>query len=85
MDFQATEEAFSPQTRTSSTSKHEIYNFFIFLWFFCPPGSGYGPTDLIENGSNRHNTVPIERRQIRNEQGLVIERISWQFGIKNLS
>jgi hypothetical protein len=34
-DFQATEEAFSPQKRTSSTSKHEISNFFltfVTLW-----------------------------------------------------
>jgi hypothetical protein len=31
--FQATEEAFSPQKRTSSTSKHEIScNFFLILW-----------------------------------------------------
>jgi hypothetical protein len=30
-DFQATEEAFSPQKRTSSTSKQEISNCFLFL------------------------------------------------------
>jgi hypothetical protein len=28
----ATGEAFSPQKRTSSTSKHEIFKLFIFLW-----------------------------------------------------
>ncbi len=33
MDFQATEEAFSPQKRTSRTSKHEFS-------YFCPPGCG---------------------------------------------
>jgi hypothetical protein len=34
-------EAFSPQKRTSSTSKEKIYYFFsIFLGHFCPPGSG---------------------------------------------
>jgi hypothetical protein len=31
-DVQATGEAFSPQTRTSSTSKDEIINCFIFFW-----------------------------------------------------
>ncbi len=39
-DVKATGEAFSPQRRTSSTSKNEIINFFSFLWvLFCPPGS----------------------------------------------
>ncbi len=32
MDARATEEALSPQKRTSSTSKHEILYFFLFLW-----------------------------------------------------
>jgi hypothetical protein len=31
-DVQATGEAFSPQKRTSSTSKHKIYQLFLFLW-----------------------------------------------------
>jgi hypothetical protein len=45
--------AFSPQKKTSSTFKHEIsYLFPIFLGHFCPPGSGSGPTYLIESGSN---------------------------------
>jgi hypothetical protein len=48
-DVQATEEAFSPQKRTSSTSQHEIFS--IFVGQFCSPGSGYGFTDLIESGS----------------------------------
>ncbi len=40
-DVQATEEAFSLQKRTSSTSKNEIYFFFsIFAGHFCPPESG---------------------------------------------
>jgi hypothetical protein len=38
---QATGEAFSHQKRTSSTSKHENYILFsIFVYHFCPPGSG---------------------------------------------
>ncbi len=42
-DVKATEEAFSPQKRTSSTYKHEIYLFFsVFEGHFCPPGSGCG-------------------------------------------
>jgi hypothetical protein len=32
MDVQATEEAFSPQKRTFSTSKHEIFKFLKYLW-----------------------------------------------------
>jgi hypothetical protein len=40
-DAQATGEAFSPQKRTSSTSKHENSVLFsIFVSHFCPPGSG---------------------------------------------
>ncbi len=44
--------------RTSSTSKHEISKIFLILicrvGHFCRPGSrsGYGPTELIETGSN---------------------------------
>jgi hypothetical protein len=46
-NFQATGEAFSPQKRTSSISKHEIFSLFsIFVGLFCPPGSG--STDLME-------------------------------------
>ena len=42
---QATGEAFSPQKRTSSTSKDENSVLFsIFLGHFCPPGSGSGST-----------------------------------------
>ncbi len=38
-----TEEAFSSQMRTSSTSKHEIPNFFsTFVRHLCHPGSGSG-------------------------------------------
>ncbi len=38
---QATGEAFSPQKRTSSTKKNEIYWLFpMFVCHFCPPGSG---------------------------------------------
>jgi hypothetical protein len=40
-DNHATGEAFSPQMRTSSTSKHEIYSLCsIFVGHFCPLGSG---------------------------------------------
>jgi hypothetical protein len=44
---QATEESFSPQKRTSSTSKNEIYELFsIFGGHFYPHGSG--STALLE-------------------------------------
>ncbi len=36
-DNQATGEAFSPQKRTSSTSKHNFFTFYIFVGHFCPP------------------------------------------------
>jgi hypothetical protein len=56
-DFQATEEAFSPQRRTSSTSKHEISKLFLlfgvtFALLDPDPDSESGSTDLIESGSN---------------------------------
>ncbi len=48
-DAQATGEAFSPQKRTSSNSKHEISLLFSFVvGHFCPPESG--------SGSNNSNT-----------------------------
>ncbi len=55
-----TREAFSPQKKISSTSKHEISLLFsIFLGHFCPPES----TDLIGSGSETlvhyAGTVPI--------------------------
>ncbi len=31
-DVQATREACNPQKRTSSTLKHEFFNFFLLLW-----------------------------------------------------
>jgi hypothetical protein len=34
---QATEEAFHPQKRTSSTSKNEIYQLFLRLWVIFAP------------------------------------------------
>jgi hypothetical protein len=40
-DFQATEEAFSPQKRASSTSKHEISKKFSCVGHVCPSGYGY--------------------------------------------
>jgi hypothetical protein len=56
-DVQATEEAFSPQKRTSSTSNMKFLNFFLFMWIIFAlldpnSDSGYGSTDLIESGSN---------------------------------
>jgi hypothetical protein len=39
-DAQATGEAFSPQKRTSSTAKDEIYKLFSFFGHFCPHESG---------------------------------------------
>jgi hypothetical protein len=45
-DAQATGEAFSPQKRTSSTSKHENSVLFsTFVGNFCPPGSGSGSSN----------------------------------------
>ncbi len=46
-DVRALEEAFTPQKRTSST----------FVGHFCPPGSRYGATDLIESGSGSETLV----------------------------
>ncbi len=52
-DVQATEEAFSPQKRTPSPSKLAISRKkFFFCGSFCPPGFGYGSTDLLESGGN---------------------------------
>jgi hypothetical protein len=58
-NVQATEEAFSPQKRTSSTSKHEISNFYLFLKVIfalldLDPDfeTGSGSTDLIEIGTS---------------------------------
>ncbi len=39
-DVQATRKDFSPQKRTSSSSKNEILNFSIFMGHFFPPRSG---------------------------------------------
>jgi hypothetical protein len=58
-NVQATGEAFSPQNRTYSTSKNEIY--FLCLWVIfallgpdpvCESGSEYGSRDPIESRSN---------------------------------
>jgi hypothetical protein len=50
---QATKEAFSPQKRTSSTSKDEILlTVFCFLDHLSPLGSGSGSMDPIESGSD---------------------------------
>jgi hypothetical protein len=58
MDAHATEEAFSLQKKTSSTSKHEIFKNFLFLWVIFvildldpDSESRSGSTDLIEYGS----------------------------------
>jgi hypothetical protein len=47
-DVQATEGSFSPQKRTSSTSKHELFEslqFFLFLWA-CPVRIRIQPTKI---------------------------------------
>ncbi len=51
-DGQATEEAFSLQKRTSSTSKHEISRFFLFLcvvFALLDPGIRIQPTKISAN------------------------------------
>jgi hypothetical protein len=55
-DVKATGEAFSPQKKPSSTSRHEISKLFsIFVGQICPhesgSKSGSGSTDQIESGS----------------------------------
>jgi hypothetical protein len=46
-DAQAAGEAFSPQKRTFSNSKHEMYLLFsFFVGHFCPPESGSGSASL---------------------------------------
>jgi hypothetical protein len=51
-EVQATGEAFSPQKRTYSTPKTEIYQLLsIFVGHICPPGSGYGSRGPIESRS----------------------------------
>jgi hypothetical protein len=49
----STDEAFSHQKRTSSTSKHEISSIFVgsFLLSWIQPDLKSGSTDLIESGS----------------------------------
>ncbi len=57
--FQATEEPFSPQKRTSRTQNIKFLIFFLFLWVIFAlldldpySESWYGSTDLIESGYN---------------------------------
>ncbi len=45
-DVQATEGAFSPQKRTTSTSKHEISNFFTSFYFCGHAQCGFGSSRL---------------------------------------
>jgi hypothetical protein len=50
--FQATAEAFTLLKRTSSTSKHDF--FYLFLWVFlssCNPNPGPDPADQNQSGS----------------------------------
>ncbi len=65
-DVQATEEAFSPQKRKSSTSKHETSYSFLFLGVIFAlldpdpdPESGYGSTELKEFGSETLHKTPL--------------------------
>jgi hypothetical protein len=66
-DVQATVEAFTPKKRTSSTSKHEISELFLFLWVFCPPGSGSGPS--------RPKSMRIRIRNTGYKRPFLIKRI----------
>jgi hypothetical protein len=61
--------------RTSRTSKYEISCFPIFVDHFCPPGSGSGPTDLIESGSETPaETQPYTVRDACNYIGTYRQR-----------
>jgi hypothetical protein len=60
MYVQALGEAFSPQKKTFSASKNEIYELYIFLWSFMPfwirirlanPDPGFGSKGPIESES----------------------------------
>jgi hypothetical protein len=52
-DIQATEEAFSPQERSSSTSKHgKFLHFFLFLWAILALMDP-DPADQNQGGSNK--------------------------------
>jgi hypothetical protein len=61
-DVQATGEAFSPQKRTSSTSKDKIFNGFLLSWAIfalldpdCESGSGSrNPIDSVSNPDPQH-------------------------------
>ncbi len=54
----ATGEAFSPQKRTFSTSKNEIFQLFsIFIGHFCPTGSGFGFWIRIQFGSGSETLI----------------------------
>jgi hypothetical protein len=59
-DVQATREAFSPQKKHPSTSKHEIYQHCsIFVGHFCPPASGSGFTKLLTSCTTSTSTPMI--------------------------
>jgi hypothetical protein len=73
--FQATGKAFSPQKKTSSTSKNVTYKLFpIFVGHFCHPGSG--SRNHIESGSGSttlKETFPrtaLYQDEVKNTKGI---------------
>jgi hypothetical protein len=91
-DVEATEEAFSPQKRTSSNSKHKKnINFFLLLWVIdalLDPDpdseSGYRSSDLIKYGSNPDPDTGSEKLQKIIKSGLNATKISRSNQYKNL-
>jgi hypothetical protein len=76
-DVQVTKEAFRSQKKTSSTSKHEIYQFFLLLRVIFgvldpDPDSehGSGSTDLIEFGCNVEKVPECMRLDIDSDDGV---------------
>jgi hypothetical protein len=43
----------------------KFLNFFLFLWAFCPSGSGSGSTDLVESGSVSETLVRYKNFSIK--------------------
>ncbi len=73
-DAQATGETFSPQKRTSSTSKDENSVLFSIFWgHFCPPGSGYAICMRIRIRQLKLMRIRIQIRiRIRNPEKIQV-------------
>ncbi len=98
---QAIEEAFSPQKRTSSTSKRKFLNFSIFVGNFCPPGSGSsfrihrpnwvwiqsgsGSETLAQQNSRNLPVVPYSRCQHFFSPTKTTTVVPYRFSNNNLS